>query len=262
VLSNNNAVVALYKKTVYDADRSDDDDVKDAEGEVTEAKNDHIRFAANKAYLPVAGSAKAISLDRGEGTTGIKDAELAIVNVVIYDLTGRRVENPTRGIYIYNGKKPPVKIGSLLRNIQLRPGELYSYEKQQQAYKRLGQMNIFSNINFNLVPRGESDTLDINIATQLDKPYDFTFELNVTSKSNNQIGPGTKISLARKNVFRGGETLKFTLNGSYEWQTDKNVKGRASVINSWEIGTDISLSFPRIFFPIIHRRHLRIPRLY
>lgn len=161
--------------------------------------------------------------------------------------------------YIYNGKKPPVKIGSLLRNIQLRPGELYSYEKQQQAYKRLGQMNIFSNINFNLVPRGESDTLDINITTQLDKPYDFTFELNATSKSNNQIGPGTKISLARKNVFRGGETLKFTLNGSYEWQTDKNVKGRASVINSWEIGTDISLSFPRIFFPIIHRRHLRIP---
>ena len=109
VLSNNNGVVALYKKTVYDADRSDDDDVKNAEGEVTEAKNDHIRFAANKAYLPVAGSAKAISLDRGEGTTGIKDAELAIDNVVIYDLTGRRVEKMEKGIYIVNGKKVVIK---------------------------------------------------------------------------------------------------------------------------------------------------------
>lgn len=161
--------------------------------------------------------------------------------------------------YIYNGKKPPVKIGSLLRNLQLRPGTLYSYEKQQQAFKRLGQMNIFSNINFNLIPRGESDTLDINITTQLDKPYDFTFELNATSKSNGQIGPGSKISLARKNVFRGGETLKFSLNGSYEWQTDKNVKGRASVINSWEVGADVSLNFPRLFFPIIHKKHLRVP---
>ena len=161
--------------------------------------------------------------------------------------------------YIYNGKKPPVKIGALLRNIQIRPGELYSYEKQQNAFKRLGQMNIFSNINFTLAPRGESDTLDINITTQLDKPYDFTFELNATSKSNDQVGPGSKIILARKNVFRGGETLKFTLNGSYEWQTDKNVKGRAAVINSWEAGADVSLSFPRLFFPVIHRKHLRIP---
>lgn len=161
--------------------------------------------------------------------------------------------------YIYNGKKPPVRPDALLRNILIRPGEIYSYEKQQNAFKRLGQMNIFSNINFALTPRGDSDTLDINITTQLDKPYDFTFELNATSKSNDQIGPGSKISLARKNVFRGGETLKFTLNGSYEWQTDKNVKGRAAVINSWEIGADVSLSFPRLFFPFIHRRHLRIP---
>ena len=161
--------------------------------------------------------------------------------------------------YVYNGKKPPVKIDALLRNLQLRPGELYSYERQQQAFKRLGQMNIFSNINFNLTPRGESDTLYKSKTTELDKPYDFTFELNATSKSNDQIGPGSKISLSRKNLFRGGETLKFTLNGSYEWQTDKNVKGRASVINSWEVGADVSLSFPRLFFPGIHRRHLRIP---
>lgn len=161
--------------------------------------------------------------------------------------------------YIYNGKKPPVKADALLRNIQIRPGETYSYDKQQNAFKRLSQMNIFNNINFTLTPRGESDTLDIGIMAQLDKPYDFTFELNATSKSNNQIGPGSKISLARKNVFRGGETLKFTLNGSYEWQTDKNVKGRADIINSWEIGADVSLSFPRLFFPGIHRRHLRVP---
>ena len=29
--------------------------------------------------------------------------------------------------YVYNGKKPPVKLDALLRNIQIRPGELYSY---------------------------------------------------------------------------------------------------------------------------------------
>ena len=161
--------------------------------------------------------------------------------------------------YIYNGRKLPVRVGALMSNIQIRKGELYSQEKQQRALQMLNKMNIFSNVNFNMRPRQDSDTLDMNITAQLDKPYDFTFELNVTSKSNSQIGPGSKITLARKNVFRGGETLKLSLTGSYEWQTDKRVKGRAAVINSWEMGADISLNFPRIFFPIIHRRYLRVP---
>ena len=161
--------------------------------------------------------------------------------------------------YIYNSKKIPVRVGALLRNIQLRRGELYSQEKQQNATTLLYQMNIFSNVNFSMSPRKESDTLDVNITAQLDKPYDFTFELNATTKSNSQIGPGSKITLARKNVFRGGETLKLSLTGSYEWQTDKNVKGRAAVINSWEMGADVSLSFPRLFIPGINRRHLRVP---
>ena len=161
--------------------------------------------------------------------------------------------------YIYYGKKPPVRIGPLLRNIQIRKGELYSQEKQQNALNKLSQMNIFNNYRLNLVPREGTDLLDLNITTQLDKPYDFTFELNVTSKSNNQIGPGSKISLAKRNVFRGGETLKFTLSGSYEWQTDDKIEGKAGVVNSWEIGADLSLNFPRLYFPFLHRRHLRLP---
>lgn len=161
--------------------------------------------------------------------------------------------------YIYNGSEPPVRPGALMRNIQIRKGELYSQDKQQRAVQMLTQMNIFSSVNVNAMPRKDSDTIDLNISTRLDKPYDFTFELNATHKSNSQIGPGSKITLAKKNVFRGAETLKLSLTGSYEWQTDKNVKGRAAVINSWEMGADLALEYPRLFFPVIHRRHLRVP---
>lgn len=175
----------------------------------------------------------------------------------------RRIQNDTitRGniTYIYNGKKMPVRAGVLMRNIQIRSGELYSQDKQQNAMQRLSQMNIFNNFRLNLVPHTDSDLLDLDITTQLDKPYDFTFELNATSKSNNQIGPGSKVSLAKRNVFRGGETLKLTLSGSYEWQTDDKIEGKAAVVNSWEIGADISLDFPRLYFPFLHRRYLRMP---
>jgi len=61
--------------------------------------------------LPVgAAAAPMYSLERGEGTTGIQDSPLMIQDSpFIYDLLGRRVENPTKGIYIVNGKKVVIK---------------------------------------------------------------------------------------------------------------------------------------------------------
>ena len=112
--SNDVSTIGLYKKAVYDADRSDDDDVKNDEGEVTTPVNDHLAFFANKAYLPVTasnGAAPMLRITRGEDATGIQDAELTIDNgqLTIYDLTGRRVEKMEKGIYIVNGRKVIVK---------------------------------------------------------------------------------------------------------------------------------------------------------
>ena len=174
---------------------------------------------------------------------------------------GAATDTLTRGnvSYIFTGDKQPVRRGAIVRNIFLRHGELYSQQEQQRSLQQLSKMNIFGSVNFNFTPRPESDSLDMFVTAQLDKPYNFTFELNATSKSNSQIGPGSKVTLSRNNIFRGGEILKLSLQGSYEWQTDGSVKGRQAVINSWEIGSDVSLTFPRLFFPVIHRRYLRFP---
>lgn len=184
-----------------------------------------------------------ISLQNNTGTRNKQNDTLTIGNIS----------------YIYNGKKPPVRPGALLRNIQLRTNKAYSQELQQKSLQQLSKMNIFSSTSFNFTPRGESDTLDLGITAQLDKPYDFTFELNVTSKSNSQVGPGSRVSLSRKNLFRGGETLTLSLKGSYEWQTGEKNKEDNSLINSWEVGADATLSFPRLFLPIVHSKHLRVP---
>lgn len=67
-------------------------------------------LVAFKAYLDVETAAAAISIRKGEddGTTGIENADTESV-VVIYDLTGRRVEKMEKGIYIVNGRKVYVK---------------------------------------------------------------------------------------------------------------------------------------------------------
>lgn len=63
-------------------------------------------IGANRCFLTAqSATAPMFSLERGEGTTSIEDAELTNETVVIYDLAGRRVEKMEKGIYIVNGKK-------------------------------------------------------------------------------------------------------------------------------------------------------------
>ena len=71
----------------------------------------HFKNNAHKAYLPKpAGAANVACYSfRFDGTTGIENVEGQSEGTAIYDLMGRRVENPTRGIYVINGKKVLVK---------------------------------------------------------------------------------------------------------------------------------------------------------
>ncbi len=67
-------------------------------------------LAANKAYVEWGSSnARALIVKRSDeegDATDIENPEFTIQNSeLIYDLMGRRVDNPTRGMYIINGKK-------------------------------------------------------------------------------------------------------------------------------------------------------------
>ena len=67
-----------------------------------------INIGANKAWLEVANAnARALTIVFGEAT-GIKNVN-DNDNVNWYDLQGRRVQKPTKGVFIRNGKKVVVK---------------------------------------------------------------------------------------------------------------------------------------------------------
>lgn len=94
---------------------------KNSEGNVCFMKSTGTRnIAANKAYLqiltsylPADGSeARSISFNFVDNeATGIEDNILNVNNsdATIYDLMGRKVLNPTKGLYINNGKKVIIK---------------------------------------------------------------------------------------------------------------------------------------------------------
>ena len=79
-------------------------------------KNNVTNIPGNKAFLVLTSTeaqAKSFVLEFEDGgTTGIEtieNSQKSTDNGVYYDLQGRRVENPTRGIYIVNGKKVVIK---------------------------------------------------------------------------------------------------------------------------------------------------------
>jgi hypothetical protein len=72
-------------------------------------KNAAFNVYNNKAYLNVPASMKAIRIrfENNDGTTDIIEVPTEVLNGNggIYDLSGRRVEKATKGVYIVNGKK-------------------------------------------------------------------------------------------------------------------------------------------------------------
>lgn len=174
-------------------------------------------------------------------------------------LTGYNGEEPTDSIRLrdftihYSGDKPGLRFNVLRNRFIYRKGEQYSLRRQNYTQEALSRLGVFKYNEFQYVPRG-NDTLDINVNSLFDLPYDSELELNATMKSTKQTGPGAIFKLSRKNFLRMGASLSLELNGSYEWQTSSTVNREKSVMNSYELGAALTLEFPRIILPWIKNR--------
>lgn len=154
-------------------------------------------------------------------------------------------------VMAYSGTpgRPPLKMNAVRRFIAYRPGDLYSLSTQETVQSNLSGMGVFSQLSMKFSPRDTTatcDTLDVEITARLDKPYDAEFKGNVATKSNGLVGPGVSFSMSKQNVFRGAETLSFEAHGSYEWMTGAQLKGKDNLLNSFEYGTSLNLTYPRL----------------
>ena len=141
--------------------------------------------------------------------------------------------------------------------ISFRSGRTFSVRQMDRTQLRLSRLGIFESIEIQPIPADtskENPTLDVYITCRYDRPMDASIEVNASSKSNSYIGPGLIFSLRHNNLFGGGEKLTLSLNGDYEWQTGS---GASSVFNSYEVGLQATLAFPRLLAPSIVRRTRR-----
>ena len=182
-------------------------------------------------------------------------------------LNGYNNEPPTdsvryKNLTVHYEGKLRVRPSVLYKRLYLKPGDLYSQRAQERTQTALARLGIFRYTELSYAPRDtmrRQDTLDLCVNAAYDLPLDGELELNVTAKSNDQVGPGAVFSVTKRNIFGGGETFGVKLRGSYEWQTGNKLDDNSSKINSYELGLSTTLTFPRVLFPAWGRRDMDMP---
>lgn len=157
----------------------------------------------------------------------------------------------------FNGRRPPIRPRIILRDLKLRPRQMYSYSKYLESANKINGSGLFNMVQFGFTPRDTTaacDTLDLTLTCVFNKPYDFYIETNYINKVNGRTGPQLVMGLTKYNAFRGGEKLDINLHGSYEWQTSNDINNVSSGMNSYEYGADASIEFPRLIVPFLRRR--------
>ena len=182
-------------------------------------------------------------------------------------LNGYNNEPPTdsvryKNLTVHYEGKLRVRPSVLYKRLYLKPGDLYSQRAQERTQTALARLGIFRYTELSYAPcdtTRRQDTLDLRVNAAYDLPLDGELELNVTAKSNDQVGPGAVFSVTKRNIFGGGETFGVKLRGSYEWQTGNKLDDNSSKINSYELGLSTTLTFPRVLFPAWGRRDMDMP---
>lgn len=161
----------------------------------------------------------------------------------------------------YQGRKSPIRPRIVLKNLKLRPRQLFSYEKYQESASLINATGVFSGVDFQFLPRQQAesgqvpqsaDTLDLRLNCTFNKPYDFYLETNLTGSTIGRYGPELKVGFTRLNAFRGAEKLDVNLHGSYEWQLREGAD-----MSTYQYGADASIEFPRIIAPFYDSDRIR-----
>lgn len=179
--------------------------------------------------------------------------------------------SPTTSDFIYKGieifvrGKNDINSNLFYRSLFLKPGDLYSKQKQQQMFRKLTSLGVFKSVNIvtELDSVENTNQLMLTIKVNGANRQEVKYEGNGTTSGSNFGIEGT-VEYNHKNVFRGAEIFHIGLSGSLESQplfvndnTDNNsnipvdiesFSNISSAFNTVEFGPEMSLTIPSLLF--------------
>ena len=176
-----------------------------------------------------------------------------IKNITIYtDYSYNTKDEPKKDSVQFNGfsflSREPLKYNPklLLNSVFIEPNQIYKDETRELTRKHLRNLNNFSSVDikYNEI---EDDMLQASIYLTPLKKYSIGFNTELTHSNIRQLGISGKLSFINRNIFKGAEIFKFSIQGSF--LDSKDAADSEKLLNAWEAGADISMEFPRFLLP-------------
>ena len=169
-------------------------------------------------------------------------------NKNIVDLNSTNITK-YNGFNFYNYEKLNYNPKSIINAIQITKGNLFSDLDKTNTYRYLNALNTFKYPNIEYIENDIDNSLITNIYLTPKKRYGLGFNFNVSQSNIQKIGLSFSSGLIIRNIFKGAETLQISALGAVGASRDgSKTEDRFFDIN--ELGADIKLNIPRLFFPL------------
>ncbi|PRX57943.1 BamA/TamA family outer membrane protein [Flagellimonas meridianipacifica] len=117
-----------------------------------------------------------------------------------------------------------------------------------RTYRQITNLNTFKYPNVEFIPDSTDTQLNTNIYLAPRPKFSLGLNFDVTHSNIQRLGTALSASVITRNVFGGAETLNITARGAIGLLSD--VAAFSGETFTSEIGGDINITFPRIWFPI------------
>ncbi len=148
----------------------------------------------------------------------------------------------------YSTKKLRYKPKALTDAIFFSKDSIYRDIDRIRTYRQITNLNTFKYPNIELVEDSTQTKLISNIYLAARPKYSLGMDFDITHSNIQRLGVAFSSSLITRNVFGGAETLSLSARGSL------GLLGDTSLSEDYfsEVGADVNLIFPRIWFPLLN----------
>jgi len=153
---------------------------------------------------------------------------------------------------IYYKDKLRYKPKALTDAIFLEKDSVYRDIDRLRTYRQISNLNTFKYPNIELIEDSTQTKLISNIYLAPRPKYSLGLDFDISHSNIQRLGIGFSSSLVARNVFGGAETLSLSAGGTFGLLSDDSLPEDFFS----EIGGDINLSFPRIWFPFVNTKKI------
>lgn len=122
---------------------------------------------------------------------------------------------------------------------------VYREVDRLHTYRQITNLNTFKYPNIELIPDTTQALLTSNIYLTSKPKYSLNLNFDVTHSNIQQVGTTFGVTAVTRNVFGGAETLNVSARGSVGLLSDASLSNKTFTS---ELGGDINITFPRIWF--------------